>query len=259
MASGSILDIWNRSLGSIGSRSQVQSQNESSAEANACNTFFQSTFEALARSAQWGCLKKQDTLTLLLSAPGTIANPNGTITPYPPNPWLYTYLLPPDSLYIRKMVPPPQLPQPSGQPPIFPQGVYINWGGSTNRVIPYDTGVAKDTAGNVQQVINTNLAAAEAIYTVNIPNPIYWDSSFQAAMVASLAAYLVPALSLDKSLMSMQIKIAEGLIAQAKARDGNESPISQYREAPWIAARGSLRRLAGYSTPNANFEMPWPA
>lgn len=259
MASGSILTIWNRSLGSIGARAQVEAINEGSAESNACNTFYQSTYEQLARSAQWGCLRKQSTLTLLLSAPGTPNNPDGTVKPWPPNPWRYTYAVPSDSLYIQKMVPPPQFLQQSGAPPIYPQGTYLEWGRATNRVIPYQIGYGTDLNNNPSEVINTNLGAAQAIYTVNQPNPIFWDSSFQSAMVASLAAYLVPALSLDKSLMQAQIGIAKDLIAQAKARDGNESPVSQQREAPWIQARtGSPLYNLGYNTSAQNYEMTWP-
>ncbi len=258
MASGSIITICNRSLGAAASRAMIQSLNEGSAEAIACNLYFQSTYESLARAAQWGCLKKQDNLTLLLSAPGTQNNPQGLITPYPPNPWLYTYLIPPDSLYIQRLVPPPKLPPP-GTTPVFPQGTFTQWGRFSRAPIPYEIGYRNDTNGNPCQVINTSLAAAEAIYIVNQPNPQFWDSSFQAAMVASLAAYLVTTLSLDKGLMQANIGIAKDLIAQAKMRDGNESPVSQAREAPWIAARGgSGPYFTGYNTPIGNYEMTWP-
>ncbi len=258
MASGSVLTIWNRSLGSIGARAMVQSQNEGTAESIACNTFYQSTLESLSRAANWGCLKKQASLTLLLSAPGTPNNPAGTLTPWPPNPWLYTYMVPSDSLYVRKMVPPPQLLSTTGGVPIYPQGVYFDWGRGTDCIIPYEIAYGSDSAGNALEVINTNLGAAQAIYTVNQPNPQFWDSTFQSAMVASLAAYLVPALSLDKGLMQAQIGIAKDLISQARARDGNESPTTQAREAPWIAARTGGTRLFGYNTPTLNYEMSWP-
>lgn len=153
---------------------------------------------------------------------------------------------------------PPALPL-AGQAPVPGQSSNPFWGTSSRGIIAYETGFGFDTNNNAVEVINTNLAGAECIYTVNQPNPIFWDSSFQAAMVASLAAYLVPALSLDKSLMQIQIKIASGLIAEAKARDGNESPTTQYREAPWIEARsGGSRSNLGVNGPRVNYEMTWP-
>jgi len=96
---------------------------------------------------------------------------------------------------------------------------------------------------------------------VNQNNPQFWDSLFQQAVVAALAAFLVPALSLDKSLMQMQIGIADRLIAQARAMDGNEGITSQNQEASWIRARnGETGGYAiGQNGPFLNYEnVAWP-
>lgn len=192
-------------------------------------------------------------MSLIAAAPGTPENPQGTTTPYPPTPWRYSYLVPSDSLFVRQLLPPASILQ-SGGVPIFPvvnnpTGYGIN--------AQYEVAYGTDSFGNPAEIILTNLSQAQGIYTVNQPNPQFWDSLFQQAFVASLAAYLVPALSLDKSLMQMQIAIAERLIAQARAMDANEGVITQEREASWIAARG------GYPTPfghNAfsEYSMIWP-
>lgn len=262
MASGSILTVANRSLGSIGARSTIASLNESSQEAKQVNVFFQSTFESLARSAKWNCLKKQASLSLIASAPGTPTNPSGLITPYPPNPWLYSYLVPSDSLFIRQLIPPRPVLQNTGGVPIFPTNNYVGSAcGYGNRQIPYEVAYGADSSGNALPIINTNLGGALGIYTVNQPNPQFWDSLFQQAMVASLAAFLVPALSLDKALMQMQIGIANKLIEQARAADGNEVPVSQDREASWISARNgeSGPWSLGFNTSFLNYENPaWP-
>ena len=261
MATGNILSIWNRSLGSIGARSQVQSQNEGSPESIACNTFFQSTFEAMARTAWWNCLSKQAPLSLVSAAPGTMENPKGALTPYPPNPWAYSYLVPPDSLRIRKMVPPPAMLQGTGGVPIFPINNALYAYNGQRRIIPFEVTYGIDTNGNPAETILTNLRGAQAIYTVNQSNPAYWDSLFQQAMVNALAVYLVPALSLDKALMQMKRQDAEAIITQARAADGNEGTVSQQREASWIAARNGssgLQGWLGYNGPNLNYEnMPW--
>ncbi len=263
MPSETILNICNRSLGSFGARSQIQSLNEGSPEAIACNTYFNSTFTALGRTAWWNCLSGQTQLSLIAAAPGTPVNPTGSITPYPPNPWQYSYAVPGDSLRIRRMVFPRQQLQAtaSGGVPLFPTNNYVSSGSVRRPIIPFQVMLDQDSKGNPAEVIVTNLAGALADYTKNQPNPAFWDSLFQQAMVASLRAFLVPALALDKALMQMSIQAAEGIIAQARAADGNEGPVSQEREASWISARSGSSGPwgVGYNGPFLNYEsMPWP-
>lgn len=214
----------------------------------------------MARTAWWNCLSKQATLSLLSAAPGTMENPQGAITPYPPNPWAYSYLVPPDSLRIRKMVPPPPMLQGTGGIPIFPTNNSIQCYGGQRRIIPFEVSYGQDSNGNPAETILTNLSQAQAIYTVNQSNPAFWDSLFQQAIVNALAVYLVPALSLDKALMGMKRQDAEGIIMQARAADGNEGTISQDREASWISARNGSSGSwgTGYNGPNLNYDnMPW--
>lgn len=259
MATGTIIDIANRSLGSISARSNIQSLNEGSTEANAVNVFYQSTFEALARSARWGCLEKQASLTLVLSAPGTPTNPQGLVTPYPPNPWRYSYLVPSDSLFVRQMVPPEPTQQNSSGVPIFSTNAYLGWGQGAVRSIPYKVAYGVDQLGNASQVIYTNLAAAQAIYTVNQPNPQFWDSLFQQAMVASLAVFLSSSVSGDKALTQMQKASAQAMIDQARAMDGNESIVSQDHVPDWISRRAGESGPWGIGYgPSLNYDISWP-
>lgn len=261
MATGNIIDIVNRSLGSISARAQVQNMNEGSTESNAASLFFTPTFESLARSAQWGCLKKQAQLTLVAAAPGTPENPQGTITPYPPSPWYYTYLIPGDSLYIRQLLPPPNVINNTGGTPVFPVNNYIPYQSWARKNIPYEIAYGQDQFGNPAQVINTYLSQAQAIYTVNQPNPVFWDSLFQQAMVSSLAVFLSASVSGDKQLTQIQKQTAETLIVKARSMDGNESPTSQERDADWISARNGSSGAwgVGFNGPNLNYEsMIWP-
>ena len=263
MATGNILSIWNRALGAIGSRSSVQSQAENSPQAKACNLYFQSVFESVARTAHWNCLLKQSNLTLLAAAIGTPENPQGTTLPLPPYPWRYAYLLPPDSLYIRQLVPPPHQPQPtSNGVPMFPPGLApLTYGHSRRAYIPYQVSSWANPQNQPQQVILTDLRNALCNYTVNQANPQQWDSLFQTAMVAAMGVFLAGSLTGDKALMNMQAKIAENAIAQARTRDANEEPNSQDREAEWIAARGG-RGMYGYDAPRSGYDglcdMSWP-
>ncbi len=259
MATGTIIDIANRSLGSIGARAQIQSFNEGSTESNAVNTFFQSTFESLARSAKWNCLKRQAALSLVASAPGTPTNPQGLITPYPDNPWLYSYLVPSDSLFIRQLVPPrPQLQNGSGTP-IFPTNNYVGWQNGKRYQIPFEVGYGVDANNNPAEIINTNLGGALAIYTVNQPNPQFWDSLFQQAMVASLAVFLSASVSGDKALTQMSRQNADALIMTARSMDANEGTITQDHVPDWIARRSGESGPWDVAYNNGPCsEMPWP-
>lgn len=256
MATGSVLSICNRALLSIGSQNQISSLNEGSTQADACATLFTPTFEALARAAYWNCLRQQSILTLLAAAPGTPENQQGTTLPIPPTPWLYSYQLPADSLQARFIV--PSMPNvTTGNPPISP--AYLStatWLPSES--IPFRVAYATDNNNNPLQIILTNQTQAQLVYTVNQANPQIWDSQFQAAMVASLAAYLVPALALNISLMQIQIKVAQDLIEKARVRDGDEGTTSQDHIPDWIRARNVGSTLWGGNGSGGGWcDMTW--
>jgi len=237
MASQSQLTCCNLALLSIGARTQISSitPSDGSTAADACATLFSFVFQNLARSARWHCLNKQLALTLIQAAQGTPENPSGTSLLLTAQPWLYGYLLPPDSLMVREIL-----------PPITTTGSATNQTTLNNSVtplipdvyqIPYATGYTTDSSGNAIEVILTDQENAVCNYTVDNENPQIWDSLFTSAFVASLASYLVPALSLNALLMQKQIAIAERMIALARAQDGNESWGSQSHVPDFIRAR----------------------
>lgn len=262
MGSATVLSICNRALLQIGSRTQVSSVNPSdgSQAGDACSTLYTPTFEALARTARWNCLRKQATLSLQAAAMGTPENPIGTSMPQPPTPWLYAYFLPSDCLAMRFLV--PSLPSEGN---VSQTGVnnqaptYLPSGGQ----IVFDVAYSYDQAGNPIQIVLTNQMQAQAVYTVNQPNPTYWDSLFEAGMVSSLAAYLVPALTGNQAALQLAIASAERVIRQARAADGNEGVTVMDHVPDWIRARAGASGYAGnwgngfYSW--APFcEMTWP-
>lgn len=258
-SASSTVSIANRSLLSVGARANISNLQEGSTESDAINILFVPTFQQLARTARWNCLRKQAVLTLQAAAAGTPENPQGTTLPIPPQPFLYQYALPSDCLAVRYLVPtfPVSTGGNIGNLPFTAASSFVP--GYTQ--IPYQVAYSTDSQNNPIEVILTDLTMAQAVYTVNQPNPTIWDSLFESAMVASLGAYLVPALSLHLPLMQTCIKTAEGAIMQARTADGNESPVTQNREADWMRAR-TIGAFNGY---NNNFvasnwysEMCWP-
>lgn len=257
MSSQSQVSLCNLSLLSIGARTQISALSDGSTAGDACATLFTFVFQNLARSARWHCLNKQLSLTLIQAAQGTPENPTGTTLPLPAQPWLYGYLLPPDSLMVREIF-----------PPINTSGSATNQLAISNSVtpqlpgqyqIPYATSYTTDSNGNPLEIILTNQENAVANYTVDQENPQIWDALFIAAFVASLAAYLVPALSLNPPLMQSQIQIAERMINLARAQDANESPSTQSNVPDWIRTRmgATGAGLVGYRA-YGNVGMPWP-
>lgn len=240
----SVVSICNRALLSVGARTQISSINPSdgSAEADACATLFQSTFESLGRSANYNCLRKSTTLSLIAAAQGTPENPNGTSYPIPEFPWLYSYAYPSDCLKFNYIVPS----NPIGVGGSPPQTTINNSSGPwipNAGQIPYVVSSSLDPNSNPVTIILTNQDLAQGVYNANIPNPTIWDSMFQAAMVASLGAFLVPALSLSLPLMQLCIKQAEEIIAMARTADGNEGVTSMDHLPDWMKARAGGQGL----------------
>ena len=262
MSQQTIVNICNLALLSVASRSQISSLNDGSAEADACATLFNFVYTQLARTARWNCLQKQATLSMLAAAQGTPENPTGTSTPLPPTPWLYTYAYPSDCLAMRYIVPsyPSTTVVGSGSPTTFSNQA-PTWLPTSGSQIPFQVAYSTDTTGNPIQVIYTNQDIAQAVYTVNQPNPSVWDSLFTSAMVASLAAYLVPAINLNMALMQQSAAAAERLIMQARVADGNEGVTVVDHVPDWIRVRGYIANQWGINQFNqcgAFADMQWP-
>ena len=258
------VDLTNRELLSIGARAQVSSifPSDGSTEANAAAVLYTPTFESLARSARWNCLRKQVVLSLLAAAQGTPENPTGTALPLPPVPWLYQYAVPSDSLACRFLV--PSLPSVVG---VAPQETTYSNSAATmlpgSGSIPFVVAYGTDASNNPIEILLCNQDQAQLVYTVNQPNPAVWDSQFQAAMVASLAAYFVPALSMNMQLMQAAKASADRIIMQARVADGNEGPTSMDNLPDWMRARRGEASTAWYwGSGNNNFagygDMCWP-
>lgn len=266
MATGTQVDIANRALLAVGARTQVSSINPSdgSVEANAISVLWTPTFESLARTAPWGCLGKQVALSLVAAAQGTPENVDGTTLPLPPTPYLYAYAYPVDCLFFRYIV--PSFPANTGTD--IPQTTINNsaatWLPSGGQIVFKLSTFQLTPTSQPIQVILTNQDQAQGVYTANLPNPSLWDSLFQAAMVASLGAFLVPALSLNLALLDRQVKAAESIIAQARAWDANEGVTSMDHTPDWIQARAGGSGYGwgwgylGSSWYGSFYNMNWP-
>lgn len=261
-SSATNISVSNQALLQIGARATIASFNEGSTESNAIRILYTPTFEMLARTADWNCLRQQATLTLIAAAAGTPENPTGATMPLPPTPWLYSYSTPSDNLQIRSIVPSNPNSGSAGGIPLttasYTAGPFL----PGTPAIPFVVGYANNVTGSApQEIVLTNQSQAQCVYTVNQPNPIIWDSLFQQAFVSSLAAFLVPALSLNLPLMQASMKAADALIAQARIRDGDEGITVVDHIPDWMQARaggGSLAWQNGGYNPYIYNGMIWP-
>ncbi len=256
------VSLCNQALLRIGSKATIASLNEPSTEARSCNIFYQSTFEQLARTALWNCLRQQAPLALIAAAQGTPENQSGTVLPIPPVPYLYSYLLPADCLQARFLV--PSLPQQNtgGTAPLTTASVAMPAIIRGRGKIPFQVSYSVDTNNNPRQIILTDLSQAQLCYTVNCSNPVIWDGLFVEAFISSLAAYLIPAINMNAAMLAGAKQDAMQMIMQARIRDGDEGFTTQSREASWISAREN--QGASIYNGNApyiygNVEMSWPS
>jgi len=251
------VDIVNRALLAIGAQATVSSINPSdgSTEADAASVLFTPTFEMLARTAQWNCLQNQVFLSLLQAAPGTPENVSGTAMPTPAQPWLYGYAVPADYIRAKRILPNLTNTTSAALPTGGAIAGYLFLPG--DEAGRYQISLSLDANNNPISILLCNLSQAQLLYTSNQPNPQFWDPGFQAAMVASLAAALVPALSLHMPLMQAQTAIANRMIEAARVQDANEERVSQDHTPDWLRARGcGDTTRSGLPSAYANFLYP---
>jgi hypothetical protein len=257
-------DICNRALLAAGSRIQITGfpPTDTSVEATTCSILFDQTFSAVAQAAQWNQFRRQVTLTLLAAAAGTAENPDGLTLPLAPVPWSYEYQYPADCLNFMWIV--PTFPGSSDDIPISTANnaatVILPTGGQ----IPYAVALEYfATAPTIPvTVILTNQSEALGVYVQHQDDPQYWtDSMFTQAMVASLAAFLVPALALSAPLMDKNIAIATKILASAEASNANEGVTVMDHVPDWLTARaGAPGYRYGFYNPGQLFTpISWPS
>lgn len=261
----STTDIANRSLASIGTRTQIASLTENSPEARAANLWIDSLRRELLRMAPWNCAKNTNTLALVCAAPGTPENPSvGTVQwqkGQPSPPWTYEYLYPADCIRPLWIVPQFSTGFASGVPittavtggaPSFWQGPPVRYAVGIDQIDPA-TGLVSAT-GQDTKIILTNQEFAILVYLRNVTNPDVMDDAFQQAWVAGLAGRMVFQLTGDKTLANIKMKEANEYIQIARTSDGNEGLTVNDVTPDWIRVRGIDGPFDFGWTSNTNFD-----
>lgn len=257
------VDIANRALSSIGTRSQIADFSEDSNEAREVKLLFDPLRDEILRLAPWNCCFNYANLSLICSAPGTPENPttgqNTWDKGIPPPPWSYEYAFPSDCLRAVFVVPQFTTGFTSGVPittavtggaPAFWNGPPVRFKVGVDQIGPLGK---PDPSGEDTKVIWTNQEQAILAYCRRVTNPDVWDDQFQQALVAALASRLVFALTGDKGLAQLKQGEANQYITLARQGDGNEGLTINDVTPDWIRVRGISYQAWEFS-PNIMFD-----
>lgn len=221
------MDLCNRALGAIASRSTISSIAEASTEANECARWYDTSRQAALRSHNWGFARRTVVLTLLQTAPGVDSEPV-TDLPWTFMPWSYEYAYPSDCLKFRLMVPTvpgqPFIPRPwlLGLPP-------VRWEMSSDL----------DTNSTPIRCLLTDQPSAVGVYTFDCTNPDMFDDLYMDALVFTLAANLAMPVSGNPTVANGMRSKAMDAVQRAMVADGNEGLRTQNSTPDWIAIRGT--------------------
>jgi len=243
----SFVDIANRALGLVGTRSQIAALNEGSNESISASKWIDTTRRDVLRMAPWVSSRNYNTLTLISAAPGTPENPSAGTTLWqkgqPPPPWSYEYAYPSDCVRACFIVPQfntgfaPGVPITTaitGGAPSFWQGPPVKFAVGIDQVV---NGVPAAGGPDVK-VIWTNQEFAVLAHQKDLSNPDVMDDQLQNAWVGWLAAHMVIDLTGEIAKANLQIKRANDAIQIARVSDGNEGLTVNDITPDWIRTRG---------------------
>lgn len=240
-----LVDIANQALGEAAARSSIGSLTENRTEAKAANLYIYAVRDQILRAARWNFAGKVDTLTLLRAAPGTPENASSTATTWsaslPPPPWLYTYAYPAGAVAFWRVLRQPTTQTSSGVP-MFSAAMNSFLPSVADNAYParFKVSTDDDDYGHARKVVLTNESQALGEWSRPVDDPNLWDAGFQEAVVQALAGKLAMAVSGDKQLAATKFQMANRVILEARAADGNEGYTNTTRDADWIQARASV-------------------
>jgi hypothetical protein len=256
------VDVANRSLSAISTRSTIASLTENSNEARQAQLLIYPVRDEVLRMANWNCATTFQNLALVCAAPGTPENPSAGMVQWekgiPPPPWAYEYLYPSDCLRPLYIVPQfstgfnagvPITTAVTGGAPSFWNGPVVRYRVAVDQLI---NGLPA-TGGADQRVILTNQEFAILCYLKKVTDPDVMDENFVQAWVAALAGRLAYTLTGDKMLANDKIKEANNYINLARQVDGNEGLTINDVTPDYIRTRGLAYPGWEYS-PNIIFD-----
>lgn len=183
---------WPRSIGNI---------YDGTKEARVALRLYGQTRDDLLRMKDWPFARQAVALMLLRTATvGGYVTQVWNAATNPPPPWIYEYAYPTGCILLRAVRPVPfVIPEFDPKPHIFVLG--------------------NDTVTN-EQVILTNLANAQAVYTGQVTDMTQWEPGFVQALVAALALQFQKALVPEANAVKERAGEEQSDVVMADARRG---------------------------------------
>lgn len=196
--------IVNIALGRIGSSKQIANvDTERSNEAITARTFFEPAVRFTLRDFPWPFATAYADLSLV----------GGTSTEAVNNDWQYSFRLPTDCVYARR---------------IAVEGI------GRNNPNPPPFRIGRDAQG---PLLFTDEDEVNLEYTMYVEDPEHFDDIFASALAWKLGADFAPALSRIKDMAKTALAMYGMELSKAEARALNEGQDDQQQEAEFIRAR----------------------
>lgn len=200
----SVVRICNLALGYVGISTGITSLDEESAEARACDTYYEQVRDDLLRDYLWPFATKYATLALV-SEFDIETDPEA-------NDWGYAFRLPTDCIRVHRIL------TPSGDAEATPY--------------PFDLG--HDSQG---RLLFCDLEEASIRYTERITDPNLFSSDFAKALAWSLAAEISFPLSINEQLRQRALDQARMWASKAASSALNERQARSEPDSQFIRAR----------------------
>ncbi len=199
----SLTTLFNLALRETGSRAKVTSPTERSREAEACAFYYPLTRDFILASAPWTSARQ-------IARLARTATQSEVWTQQSPDPgYQFAFALPADFIY-----------------PYYLEGYHR----FDLRVIPFTSGAVKCLMTNVESPI--------LHYTFRNDDPSTWDPQLFMAMGVGLGANICMDLTGKLARYQNLMQRANGMIAEARATNGNSEQSQLDTTAPWHSARG---------------------
>ena len=228
------VDVYNLALTHIDISQSVQSVNDQTPVAGACNRYWDQARQRVLERAFWGFATKAAALALVLDQ--NTLPVNAVIFPG----WRYIYARPTDCFRML--------------------AVTTNFGLRVNPFLAYwwRAGAMDCSAGSwgpfrppwreaIDQVnvanpgqsidILTDQDSAYSVYVADVQNVNLWSAGFKEAVAWQLAQYVAGPLSANQKAKEMAIKMTELSITSALELSLNEQQPDPYPDSPAITAR----------------------
>jgi len=214
------VDIANRALQLVGTRTTIASLSDNTNEAIQCNLCYTAIRDWCHSIENWNFARK----TVALASAKSVALPIGTwTTASPAPPWLNEYTVPGD----------------------FIRAIYVtNMNHNNNPATSYDGepqrfAVATDTIAALQQeVILTNQGNAILTYTSRVSDPTLWPLFFERVVVSAVARTICLALTQSMQLFKILEENAIMMITQGVLLNRAEGLAFEDTTPEWVNARG---------------------